>query len=45
MSWSIVSTRLTSTSWPTPEWTATRVANAAAIAVTSSVSAIGGRSG
>ena len=43
--WNIVSSRLASTTWPTPEWSATIVANAAASPVTSSVSAIGGGSG
>ena len=45
MSWNSDSSRLTSTTWPTPVWTATIVANAATSAVTSSVSAIGGSSG
>ena len=45
ISWNIVSRRLTSTTCPTPECSATIVANAAARPVTSSVSAIGGSSG
>ena len=45
MIWNMLSSRLTSTTWPTPERSATIVANAATRPVTSSVSAIGGRSG
>ena len=41
----MVSSKLTSTTWPTPECSATMVANAAARPVISSVRAIGGRSG
>ena len=43
--WNTDSSRLTSTTWPTPECSATIVAKAAASPVTSSVSAIGGSSG
>ena len=39
------SSSVTSTTCPTPECSATMIENAAASAVTSSVSAIGGRSG
>ena len=45
MHWNSDSRRLTSTTWPTPDHSATIVANAPTSAVTSSVSAIGGRSG
>ena len=45
ISWNSDSSRLTSTTWPTPECSATIVAKAATSPVTSSVSAIGGSSG
>ena len=45
MHWSNDSSRVTSTTWPTPECKATITAKAAARAVTSSVRAMGGSSG
>ena len=45
MHWNSDSSRFTSTTWPSPDHRATMVAKAPASAVTSSVSAIGGRSG
>ena len=45
MHWNSDSSRFTSTTWPTPDQSATIVAKAPTIAVTSSVSAMGGSSG